>query len=170
MGDVFEVAIPAAIALVGTIITVAIGYYQWRRKQDLASYGAFQSEKRAIYKELWRMLENVHIKLRVDTVSWDEFHVLLREVNSYILKHSLYLDEQDRILANRYLDSLWELKRLITRSGDEEAERDWCATRTIPPEVIERVQEIGYVQDEVSQIRKELIKRFRKAIGGDFLR
>lgn len=169
MDDVFKVAIPAALALVGTFITVAIGYYQWRRKQDLASYGNFQSEKGAVHKELWQMLESVHVKLRVDTVSRDEFRALLREVNSYILKHSLYLDAQDRILTNQYLDSLWELKQLITQSGDKEAEREWYDTRPIPFEVLERVREIRRAQDEVNRTREELIRRFRKAIGGNFL-
>src|SRR5947209_4753895 len=121
MDDILKVALPAGIALLGTIITVTIGYRQRKRQQDISRNNAFLADKQAAYKDFWNKIEEAHIKIRTRKVNRRDFDECLREVNSFYLKHSLYLEEQDRDLSNRYLEAVFEQKFLIERSKDENA-------------------------------------------------
>src|ERR1041384_1705607 len=119
MEDILKVAIPAAIALIGTIVTVLIGYRQWKRQQEASRYSTVFTEKQSAYKELWNKLESVHIKLRTGDVSLAEFNNLVREVNSYILKNGLYIEEKDRQLSSQYLKAVFKMKEIIITSGKD---------------------------------------------------
>jgi hypothetical protein len=166
MTETLKVVIPACIALVGTIITVVIGYRQWKRQQDASRYGTFITKKHSAYQELWEKLEEVHIKLRTEEVGLNEFKDLLREVNSYILKHSLYLEEEDRSLSNQYLKAVYGLKKIVMASGDEGAEEAMITTANIPLRVTQNAKEIRRAVSEVEEIRNSIITRFRKIVGG----
>src|SRR3982750_1927023 len=122
MSEVLKVAIPATIALIGTIITVFLSYRQWRRQQDASRSATYVTERQSAYKQLWLKLEEVHLKLRTDDVNETEFRALVLDVNSYILRNSLYLDDDDRELSNEYLRGLRRMKEIVRESNDQEAQ------------------------------------------------
>jgi hypothetical protein len=120
MHEILKNAVGALIALIGTVLAILVGYRQWKRQQQTTREGEFRSQKQQTYKELWEKLEDVHVRLRTGAVSSDEFHCLIRDVNSYILKRGLYLERDDQQLANQYLSKVREFTDLVAEcdSGD----------------------------------------------------
>jgi hypothetical protein len=112
-------------------------------------------------------LEDVHLKLRTDDVSEEGFRKLVLEVNSYILKHALYLDERDRELANEYLKAVRRMKTLVLESNNRDAIWAMQSSMPIPSEVTLSAKELRQTVLEVDQIRGTLIERFRQIVGGN---
>jgi hypothetical protein len=167
MYDILKNAIPALIGLVGTVLAILIGYRQWKRQQDTTRVGEFRTQKQKTYKELWEKLEDVHVRLRTEFVGGDEFRSFVREVNSYILKSGLYLEKDDQALANQYLSRVREFTNLVASSGSTDAKEAIEDTALIPPGVIQNVRKLDRIQTEVSQIREEILARYRKVLIGD---
>lgn len=165
MNEYLKIILPASIALIGTIITILVGYRQWKRQQVSSRSATFLAEKQSAYKALWEKLEEVHIKLRTEEVGISEFNGLLREVNSFVLKQSLYLEPQDHILSNQYLKTVHRLAEIVLASGDEEAQEEMALTGPGLP--YETIKEIKSLFDEVDRIRNSIIERFRTIIAGD---
>src|SRR5713101_4705205 len=155
MNDILKNAIPALIALVGTVLALLIGYRQWKRQQDTSRVGEFRTQKQQTYKELWEKLEDVHVRLRTEVVGSDEFSFLIRDVNSYILKRGLYLENDDQALANQYLSKVRQFTNLVAACDSADAKRAVHDTEQIPTNVILHVRELGEIQAEVNQIREE---------------
>jgi hypothetical protein len=164
MNEYLKIILPGSIALIGTIITIFIGYRQWKRQQESSRYASFVTEKQSAYKGLWEKLEEVHIKVRSEDVQISEFNNLLRDINSYILKHSLYLDREDQILSNQYLKDLYRFKEIVAGSDDAHAKEEFAVTGPGMP--VETVREFKLLYDEVDRIRNRIIERFRLIIGG----
>jgi len=169
VNDYLKIIFPASVALIGTLITVFIGYRQWKRQQNNARYASFIVDKQVAYKGLWEKLEEVHVKLRTERLSVADFNNLMLGVNRYILRNALYLEEQDKVLSNHYLETVRRLKELVVSSRNERAEKELSITREIPEEVINATRELRSVVDEVDLTRKSIIDRFRKIIGGKLI-
>lgn len=165
MNEYLKIILPASIALIGTIITIFIGYRQWKRQQESTRHASYVTEKQSAYKGLWEKLEEVHVKLRTEDVHISEFNNLLRDVNSYILKNSLYLDREDQVLSNQYLKDVYRYKEIVTGSDDADAKSEFAITGPGMP--VETVREFKLLHDEVDQIRNRIIERFRLIIGGN---
>lgn len=166
MSEYLKIILPALIALIGTIIAIMVGYRQWKHQQDASRYGSFATEKQTAYKTLWEKLEEVHITLRTEEVSRSDFKRLVLGVNTFILKNSLYLEEQDRDLSNQYLQAVRKLKEAIASSQNERAEEAMETSAAIAKDVIETAQQVKASVNEVDLIRNSIIERFRKIVGG----
>jgi hypothetical protein len=164
--EYLKIILPASIALLGTIITVLIGYRQWKRQQETSRYGAFVSERQSAYKGLWERLEAVHVKLRTDDINRSDFNDLVGEVNSYILQQSLYLDEHDQLLSNQYLKAVYKFREAVMDSGDAEAEEEMATTAKVVPRVTQNARQLRVAVSELERTRAEIIQRFRGNIGG----
>ena len=162
--ELIKIGFPAAIALVGTIITVAVGYRQWKRQQGASHRNALQNERASAYKELWEKLEEVHIRLRGRERKSPRFAEMLREVNTFAMKHGLLIDEKDREKATAYLEAVQEYCSIVRESGDEDARDELPKTTAIPLHVLERVERLGPAQERMSALRSQIIERFRKVI------
>jgi hypothetical protein len=167
MNEALKNAAPALIALVGTVLAVLVGYRQWKRQQDTTLKNEFRIQKQQTYKELWEKLEDVHVRLRTELVGNDEFNSLVRDVNSYILKRGVYLEDDDQVLANRYLSKVREFTSLVAGGKSAGAKRALQITEEIPIELVRMVQDLDKVQTEVNQIREEILVRYRKALSGN---
>ena len=160
MNEILKILIPAIIALTG----IVVGYYQWKRSQEQKRHDAFVAENRTTYIELWHKLEDVHVKLRTNTVSLDDFRIAVRDVNSFILRNSLYLDDLDRTLSNEYLNRVYDFALVVKESGDSRANEAMAQTLPIQPEVTRSAKEITRAQNTVDEARNVMIQRFRKII------
>jgi hypothetical protein len=167
MNDVLKNAVPALVALIGTVLAILIGYRQWKRQQETTRESEFRTQKQQTYKELWEMLEDVHVRLRTEVVESDEFSSLIRGVNSYILKRGLYLENDDQALANQYLAKVREFTNQVASSDSADAKQAVHDTETIPTKIILNVRELGKIQAEVNQIREEILVRYRKVLSGN---
>jgi hypothetical protein len=167
MKDILKNAIPALIALIGTVLTILIGYRQWRRQQETSRDGDFRTQKQQTYKELWEKLEDVHVRLRFEDVGHEEFSSLVRDVNSYILKRGLYLEKDDQTLANQYLSKVREFTNRVAACDSTEAKEAIGLTQAIPEQVTQNVKELAKVQTETNQIREKILIRYRTVVSGD---
>lgn len=111
----------------------------------------FAADHRAAYKELWTRLQEVHIKLRTEEVDLETFRHLLREVNSFLLRQSLLIEEEDRTLAARYLQALYQFKEALFDTGDESAKDAWADTAPVPKETISMARQLRQLDAEVKR-------------------
>ncbi|MFN0138780.1 MAG: hypothetical protein ACKVQW_01670 [Pyrinomonadaceae bacterium] len=168
MNEDLRVVIPALLAFAGTLIAAYLGYRQWKKHGENAQKADYLKEKQTVYKELWEKLEEVHLKLRIESVEKSDFKDLLFGVNSYILKKQLFLEKDDQTLVNQYLQSVYELADAIKMYGDEETQ--WGFQTSLPGRAPDEVQKVARKLissiKETEEIRDSLILRFKKIISG----
>jgi hypothetical protein len=167
MDEYIKILIPAIIALLGTGLTVFIAFRQWKKQAEVTQRADYLKDKQIIYKELWEKFEDIHIKLRVESVNKSEFQKLVQDTNSFIRKKQLFLEEKDRELANKYLHSIRNFTEIVRSSEDKEAKELMEITAALPISVLERVEKIRNTYTEVEEVRMEINERFRKIIGAN---
>jgi hypothetical protein len=158
-----QAIIPALIALVGTLLTILIGVWQWRKQTTAGRTDQFQSDKQAAYKSLWDNLETAHITLRVDNHNPADYQKLVQTVNSFILKHALYLEDQDRLLANTYLKQLQAFAQYVQSSQDTGLKETWADTGAFPPEMTAAIR----AYRDMDETRQQILERCRKMLSGE---
>jgi hypothetical protein len=85
----------------------------------------------------------------------------------YILKHGLYLENDDQALANRYLSKVREFTSLVTGGKSARTKKALQNTEEIPIGLVRLVQDLDKVQTEVNQVREEILVRYRKVLSGN---
>ena len=168
MSAVLKNVLPAILALLGTLIAVFVGYRQWKRQQDTTRTSDFRGERQKTYKELWGKLEDVHVQLRTKIVETEEFRALLRDVNSYILKHGLYLEKADHRLANEYLAKVRDFTNLVSTCNSTSAKAALEDTAAeFPLEVLTSVKQLAKARENLDQMRESILTRYRKVLTGE---
>jgi hypothetical protein len=116
------------LALLGTLIVAAIGFYQWRRTATNQSRSAVAEARRKAAEALWSKLEEANIALRSgQSLNEASLRALHNEVNSTFLKNSLYLTEETHRLVSAYLNSLIRVSSMLRGSNSLAAE-EWTNT------------------------------------------
>jgi hypothetical protein len=157
-----QAIVPALIALLGTLLTIAVGIWQWRRQNQAQRPNPFAADKQAAYKGLWDKLEEAHVKIRVENTNTVDYRKAVQDINGFILKQSLYLDEADRILANTYLKNLQAFSDFVQSSANESLKETWADTGAFPPEMTGAVR----AYQEMEAARNQILERCRKVLNG----
>ncbi len=165
--DTLNAIVPALIALAGTLITVYIGIWQWRSTRNTERSQRYSQQQQDSYRGLWEKLEAVHIQLRVDRVDSDQHTKLVQDVNSYILKNAIYLDDADHTAANQYLKVLRDYEQLIREMGDDEMGEAWEITASIPTNTVEHVQKFKQTSETLDHYRQQILEKCRKVLSGN---
>lgn len=159
----------ALIALAGTLVGALLGYRQWRKQQNLATYGRFLQERQTAYETLWAKLEAVHLLIRSADFEEVAFRELVRAVNTHLISVGLYVDRGEKQRVNDYLAALGDLGRLLTESAASEAKtnvkRSMHDTAAIPLSVLDEVKGLQAAYDAVEEQRERLILHFREVLG-----
>ena len=142
MDEIIKTAIPALIAFLGTLLTIFIGYRQWKSQRDLNRSQKFQGDRELAYKPLWEKLEDMHLKVRTDSVGKSEFDELVQDVNAYVLKNSLYVEKADSKLTAEYLDSVWKVSQLVAKSKNKRIKNEWSITGPLPAEALDEYKKL----------------------------
>ena len=158
--------IVAIIAFVGTIVGIFIGYRKWRGDRDSSRYGQFEVDKQQAYKGLWNRIEQYNIKVRVEEVTSEQFSDHLRELNSFMLRHGIYLDDDDRALANKYAEAVFDFQKTVRNSEVEDARIPLGSTQDIPDSAIQGAKEIGEAQNVALKLRSEIRDKIRSVLSG----
>jgi hypothetical protein len=124
----------------------------------------FSAERRVVYERLWAMLEEVHVKVRTDSLGRHDFDELLTEVNAFSLKNSLHLDKAHSALAAEYLQHVFHLSQLVAQSRDKRVQQSWVITADLPADTLEEYEELRAAWHEVDRARETLIMEFRRAL------
>jgi hypothetical protein len=155
-----QAIVPALIALLGTLLTIAVGIWQWRKQNQTQHAKPFAADKQAAYKALWEKLEDAHVKIRVENTNPADYKKAVQDINGFILKQSLYLDESDRALANTYLSKLQEFSNFVQSSENESLKETWADTGAFPPEMTNAVR----AYQEMEAARNQILERCRKIL------
>lgn len=110
------------------------------------------------------MLEEVHVKVRTDSLGRREFDELLTEVNAFSLKNSLHLDKAHSALAAQYLEHVFRLSRLVAQSRDKRIRQSWIITAELPPDSLDEYVELKAAWSEVDRARETLINEIRRVL------
>jgi hypothetical protein len=166
MDETIGAAVPALIALVGTLVAIFIGYRQWKSQRDQTRSQKFQEGRELAYKQLWEKLEEVHLKVRSDSVGKRDFDELVQEVNAYLLKNSLYVAKADRKLATEYLDAVWKLSQLVAKSKDKRIQSEWAKTGPLPADALDEYRELQTAWKIAEESRDKAVARFQNVLAG----
>ena len=144
-----ETVLVALIALLGTLITVYVGYWQWKRQQSTRYLPAFQNERQAAYRQLWTLLPDMSTLFETEKkpsvlvrfYSQEELNETLEKIKLFLLRNTLYIEEADGWLATQYLEDLLEVGHLIS-----EIESRFNAER-----IVEEKQHLDYPLDDTNK-------------------
>ena len=116
------------IALLGTLVVAALGFYQWRRQNGNPNRGGVAEARRKAAEAIWAKLEELNLELRSPAKDRRaDLQALARDLNTVFLQNSLYLDDDTQRLANDYLASLVALARQMD-DAEGEAREEWGDT------------------------------------------
>lgn len=123
-----EPYVAALIALLGTLTVAFIGFYQWRKKRLDDDASATRQPRRKAYQDLWVRLEEINIKLR-ESASNPSLFSLLKEVNEFFLRNSLWFKDGEQKLINEYVNALDRLRVAVYEKGSADVvhayQRTW---------------------------------------------
>jgi len=171
------------LALLGTIVVAGLAFYQWRKQHSDPKRTAAAEASRSAHERLWQQLEDVQLRLREaqSDAGGNASSALLKEVNIFFLRNSLYFDEKDQVLVNDYVKALTELNAVMAQA-DEDTRRDWQNSVAVwshsipgPTSVVlapEQVQgeisptpDLAAVKARVASLRAKLKRKLRLGSG-----
>ena len=157
--------IAAVIALAGTMIGVAVGYRRWSRERTAQRFARFETDRQDVYRSLWDRVEQINAALRRDRVDEVGFSQLVADLNEFIIRNGAHVDDADYQLVNQYVTAVRSFHEVVSRL-EPEVQVPYGRTQTIPPDVVNRVKELGEAQQHVTKLRNELRTKVRMIIGG----
>jgi hypothetical protein len=153
MSDLLKVAVPALLTLFGVLAGLVIGYYKWKVERREERSGDYLLKRRESYQIFFDKLETAHLKLRSSNIDQKDFVLLLIDVNSHLLRNAIYMDQEDRELADEYLNNLFRLKEAIQKENNEKKKEDWASTTIGIP--------TNFLEAEVNSLRDKIIQKVR---------
>ncbi len=168
MPEWLKIGLPALIALIGTAITAAVAYRQWQRQQRNQREETFRNDRVAAYKEIWDLVEQLHITLRRGPFDGSAVEMKISDLNAALLTKGLYIDQQHRIEIDRYVRGLERFNTLVRGSGDPQLIGHWDSTaESLPPGSVEKAREIAEAHDETEWLRTTVVTHFREVLKGE---
>jgi hypothetical protein len=159
--------ITATIALFGTMLGIYFGYRKWHLDRKATRFNQFEKDLQRVYRELWEKVETFNIRVRVEEINMEQFSEHLKDLNSFMLQYGIYFEDEDRDLANKYANAVFNFQNAVRNSDIEEARIPLGETQVIPQEVIDQAKEIGEAQELALQIRSQIRTRIRTVLSGD---
>lgn len=117
----------ALIALFGTLITVYVGYRQWKYQQEKNYLPIFQTERYETYRKLWALLPDLSAKANksrqwskdnysfILLYSEEELNSTCEEVRLFLAKNELQISDEDSLLVIQYLENALTIKNLVSK-------------------------------------------------------
>jgi hypothetical protein len=120
--------IAPALALIGTLLVALLGFYQWRKQNANPNRAANAAARRDAYEGLWKKLEEINLELRKTRDQKPRVNDQLRSINKYFLGHSLYFDDEDQVIINKYVNALHLVRSIIDQYGDASVKEEYLVT------------------------------------------
>jgi hypothetical protein len=93
-----------------------------------------------------------------------DFNDNVTQVNSFLLRNSLYIDKVHASLATQYLDNVFKLSHLVAQSRDKRAANSWHSTAALPTDALQEHEELKAAWKAVDESRDQLISDFRQVL------
>lgn len=159
MHDVVTIIVPGILALAGVLTAALLAHGRWRRERASANSDAYHNARREAYKVLWEKLEAINLSLREQRGRNPSLFAALKDVNTFFIRHSAYLEDEDQKLVNRYVEALHRWRSAIFTSGDEDVVSAFMKTWSTFPSSLDK--EIGLVSRSVADLRGQVLARVR---------
>jgi hypothetical protein len=157
--------IAAALGLAGTLIGLGVGYRRWSRERAAQRYGRFENERQDVYRSMWDRVEQINASLRRQRVDAAGFAQAVADLNEFIIRNGVHVDEADHDLVNEYLAAVQRFHAVVTKLEPED-QVSYGLTQRIPAELLGRVKALADAQRQVNDLRTSLRGKVRAVIGG----
>jgi hypothetical protein len=154
--------ITPVLALLGTLLVAALGFYQWKKQNANPNRGANAAARREAYEGLWKRLEQVNLDLRKKTEKAPSLSDQLRSINEYFLSHSLYFDDADQEIIDKYVRALHLVRSVIDKSDDPALKEKFHTTGSYDPGPL---QELVAATEEMEKYRAIIKEKAQKVAG-----
>ncbi|MEC3919410.1 hypothetical protein [Nocardia sp. CDC160] len=159
-----------AMALVGVLAGLWVGEHRWRREQARLDSAKFKGLQQDAYLELWGVVEEVQLKMRaaLEELGPETFSGLLTDVNSFVIRHGVYIEDSDRQLVLEYLFWLNEYLRLLAKSPRGRELIELTAPHGISAwDFGGRLELIGELENRINRLRDQLRERIKQIVGAE---
>jgi uncharacterized protein YPO0396 len=156
--------IAPALALLGTLLVAALGFYQWKKQSANPNRNANAAARREAYDGLWKRLEEINLELRRTRDGVPSLTEQLRSINEYFIAHSIYFDDADQTLIDKYVHALHYVRSAIDKTEDESAKKNYHMTGAFDPKPI---QDLVSATDEMEKYRAIIKEKARKIVDSD---
>ena len=106
------------LALFGTAGVATLGFYQWRKQRANPNRDANAAARREAYEGLWKRLEEINLELRRTRDGIPSLSAQLQSINEYFIAHSLYFDDADQIIIDKYVNALHYVRSVVDKTDD----------------------------------------------------
>jgi hypothetical protein len=154
--------IAPALALIGTLLVALLGFYQWRKQNANPNRAANAAARRDAYEGLWKRLEEINLGLRKSDNQIPGLSDQLRSINEYFLGHSLYFDDEDQVIINKYVSALHVVRSIINESGDASVKEEYLDTR---PGNTAKIMPLIKASEEMQKYRVIIKEKVMKVAG-----
>jgi len=159
--ELLTVIVPAIAGLAGTLVGLWMGQRRWAAEFRLKKRKAFDALRHKAYQQLWTTLENAHVAIRTGRPEPAQIKALDREINTFRLYNSVYLEPEDLTLSNRYFNSVIELAGIIAKSGSEELAERFENTNAFTESEVREIEGLAEANRKAEQMRNALVERVR---------
>ena len=130
------------LGVLGTGLGLWLGHRRWAIERHDERGKALRVGRQEAYAALWDVVQKTHVTARTTTeeLTRENFTLMLQEVNTFILRNGIYIEDDDYKLVNRYLWNVYEFVR-IART-DPLTSDDVLSTARVPREHIRRVDRL----------------------------
>jgi hypothetical protein len=161
-----EYVVPIAVALIGLIGTIAglwVGYRRWLADKRVAASKGFYAGRQTAYQQLWEQVERLNVEARIEQIPQEDYSKRIAEINAFMLKASLFIDDPDRQLVNSYIQAAHRFHEVV-RSGEIDAEINLGDTAIIPEAVLQQCTALRESQKSALALRASLLKKIRSVL------
>jgi hypothetical protein len=163
------------LGLVGVVIGIWYGQRQWKKDRKEQKTDFFISKRRDAYIGLWELIQNAHIAMRIslkgppspESILSDLFDKTITEVNSFSLRFGIYIDDQDRALAQEFIELVYRFIAVASevKIPDRSIQDVIGKTYYMPEEKRLDYPQVKRAEDAVNAISDQLILKIRGVLG-----
>lgn len=154
--------IAPGLALIGTLLVAAIGFYQWKRQNANPNRAANAAARREAYEGLWQRLEQINLDLRKTRSEIPILNDQLHAINEYFLSHSLYFDDADQAIIDKYVSALHCVRAMIDKADNTDLKESFRLTGAHDQDALDEL----YEATQEMQKYRAIIKRKAQKVAG----
>jgi hypothetical protein len=153
--------IAPALALLGTALVAAVGFYQWRKQNANPNRAANAAARRDAYEGLWKRLEEINLELR-NKGSHSPLRTHQHSINEYFIRHSLYFEEPDQVVIEQYIHALHRLRSAVDKAGRADVREHYEDTGAFP---MSDIAPLLTAVEEIERYRNIIKAKVQKVAG-----
>jgi hypothetical protein len=155
------------LGIIGVFVGIWYGQKRWLRDRADRQSDFFITKQREAYIELFNAAQEAHMGMRESLVHEFEpvFSSVLKNVNTFIWKHGIYVLEEDRTLVQDYLVHVYDFLRLVAECVIPGVKEMVALTAAPIGPPVSAVREMQRAEQKASALYDRLVERIRTVLG-----